>query len=78
MKGSFCLPRSGEPLRLGEEQALLVMADTFTGEPGLSAPVYEADLRLGTAVRRLSGRQRLCARWPPVTSLVLPGCASAR
>ncbi|MCK7582586.1 MAG: DUF2169 domain-containing protein [Chromatiales bacterium] len=28
---------------LHDEQLPLVMADTFTGEPGLSAPVYEVD-----------------------------------
>jgi len=44
VKGTFVLPRSSsEPLRLAEEQIPLVMADTFTGEPGFSAPVYEVD-----------------------------------
>ena len=44
VKGTFDLPRSAsETLRLAEEQLPLVMADTFTGEPGFSAPVYEAD-----------------------------------
>ena len=44
VKGTFVLPRSAsETLRLAEEQLPLVMADTFTGEPGFSAPVYEAD-----------------------------------
>lgn len=44
IKGTFHLPRTPEePLRLTEEQLPLVMADTFTGEPGLSAPVYEVD-----------------------------------
>ena len=44
IKGTFSLPRSSsEPLRLAEKQLALVMADTFTGEPGLSAPVYEVD-----------------------------------
>lgn len=43
IKGSFVLPRAGEQVRLHEEQQPLVMADTFTGEPGLSAPVYEVD-----------------------------------
>ena len=44
IKGTFALPRnSAEPLRLAEEQLPLVMADTFTGEPGFSAPVYEVD-----------------------------------
>jgi hypothetical protein len=43
IKGTFRLPKAGEELRLHEEQLPLVMADTFTGEPGHSAPVYEAD-----------------------------------
>ncbi|UHD16105.1 DUF2169 family type VI secretion system accessory protein [Thiocapsa bogorovii] len=44
IKGTFVLPRtSAEPLRLADEQLPLVMADTFTGEPGFSAPVYEVD-----------------------------------
>lgn len=44
IKGTFHLPKSQqEPLRLHEAQIPLVMADTFTGEPGLSAPVYEAE-----------------------------------
>jgi len=44
VKGTFRLPRTPEePLRLHEEQLPLVMADTFTGEPGFSAPLYEVD-----------------------------------
>jgi hypothetical protein len=44
IKGTFTLPKtSAEPLRLAEEQLPLVMADTFTGAPGFSAPVYEVD-----------------------------------
>lgn len=44
IKGTFQLPRTAEePLRLADEQLPLVMADTFTGEPGFSAPVYEVD-----------------------------------
>ncbi|MDA7418772.1 DUF2169 domain-containing protein [Xenophilus arseniciresistens] len=46
IKGTFRLPQPGEPaghFALADEQLPLVMADTFTGEPGLSAPVYEAD-----------------------------------
>lgn len=43
VKGTFLIPKDGEPVRLHEEQVALVMADTFTGEPGLSAPVYEVD-----------------------------------
>lgn len=44
IKGTFALPKtSTEPLRLAEEQLPLVMADTFTGAPGFSAPVHEVD-----------------------------------
>lgn len=43
VKGTFQLPRNGEALRLHEMQQPLVMADTFTGEAGLSAPYHEVD-----------------------------------
>jgi hypothetical protein len=43
IKGTFVLPKNGEPMRLHDEQVPLVMADTFTGAPGFSAPVYEMD-----------------------------------
>lgn len=43
IKGTFVLPKNGEPVRLADEQLPLVMADTFTGEPGFSAPVQEID-----------------------------------
>jgi hypothetical protein len=43
IKATFHLPKTGEDLRLHEEQLALVMADTFTGEPGHSTPIYEAD-----------------------------------
>jgi hypothetical protein len=46
VKGTFRIPRPDEPpgqFALHEEQLPLVMADTFTGEPGLSAPVHEVD-----------------------------------
>jgi hypothetical protein len=43
IKGTFVLPKSGEQVRLHDEQLPLIMADTFTGEPGFSAPVYEMD-----------------------------------
>lgn len=44
VKGTFSIPKtSDEPARLAEEQLPLIMADTFTGEPGFSAPVYEVD-----------------------------------
>jgi hypothetical protein len=42
-KGTFAIPAPGQEPRLAEAQAPLVMADTFTGEPGVSAPVSEAD-----------------------------------
>jgi hypothetical protein len=43
IKGTFVLPRPGEAVRLHEAQRPLVMADTFTGEPGFSAPIDEID-----------------------------------
>jgi hypothetical protein len=43
VKGTFEIPKNGEPVRLATEQLPLVMADTFTGQPGFSAPVYEVD-----------------------------------
>ena len=43
VKGAFHLPKSGEDVQLHDEQLPLVMADTFTGEPGFSAPLYEVD-----------------------------------
>jgi len=43
IKGTFVLPQAGEPVRLHEEQRPLIMADTFTGAPGFSAPVQEID-----------------------------------
>lgn len=43
IKGTFRLPRAGETAGLHEQQLPLIMADTFTGEPGYSAPVYEVD-----------------------------------
>lgn len=43
IKGTFVLPQSGAEPRLLEEQLPLVMAETFSGEPGFSAPVYETD-----------------------------------
>ncbi len=43
VKATFVLPRPGEPVRLGDEQQPLIMADTFTGEPGFSAPLNEVD-----------------------------------
>ncbi|MES2355104.1 MAG: DUF2169 domain-containing protein [Pseudomonadota bacterium] len=43
VKGTFHLPKNGESPRLHEIQQPMVMADTFTDEPGLSAPVLEVD-----------------------------------
>lgn len=44
VKGTFHIPaEDGAPLRLHAEQAPLVMADVFHGEPGHSAPRYEVD-----------------------------------
>src|SRR6266480_55376 len=44
VKGTFSIPKSPSIVpELAEEQADLVMADEFTGEPGLSAPKYESD-----------------------------------
>ena len=43
IKGTFVLPKPGEQVRLADEQLPLIMADTFTGAPGFSAPVQEVD-----------------------------------
>lgn len=43
IKGTFVLPRDGEPVRLADEQCPLTVADTFTGDPGRSAPIHESD-----------------------------------
>jgi len=43
IKGTFVLPKNGEQAKLADEQLPLVEADTFTGEPGFSAPLYESD-----------------------------------
>ena len=43
VKGTFSFPDKAEEPRLADEQAPLVYADTFTGKPGLSAPVHETD-----------------------------------
>ena len=44
VKGTFLIPNNpdAEPV-LAREQVPLVTADTFTGEPGFSAPIYESD-----------------------------------
>ena len=47
IKGTFSIPeQNGEVARLGDKQLPLVMADIYWGEPGLSAPRYEADFCL--------------------------------
>jgi hypothetical protein len=43
IKATFTLPEMGEKPQLHEEQQPLVLADRFSGEPGYSATVYEAD-----------------------------------
>ena len=43
VKGTFTIPKNGEEPTLSKEQMPLVMADEYTGEPGFSAPLYEAD-----------------------------------
>jgi len=43
IKGTFVLPRGTEQVQLADRQLPLIMADTFTGEPGFSAPVSEID-----------------------------------
>jgi hypothetical protein len=46
IKGTFRIPAPDAPadhFELADAQWPLVMADTFTGEPGWSAPVYEVD-----------------------------------
>ncbi len=44
VKGTFRFPENSslEPV-LADEQVPLVMADTFAGEPGFSAPIYESE-----------------------------------
>ena len=43
VKGTFAIPPPGRDPQLADEQVPLVMANVFTGEPGLSAPLYESD-----------------------------------
>jgi hypothetical protein len=43
VKGTFTLPRAGDAPALNDKQVALVMADVFRGEPGKTAPVFEAD-----------------------------------
>ncbi len=43
VKGTFRLPESGADPTLVEDQQPLIVADTFTGKPGFSAPQEEVD-----------------------------------
>ncbi|MGC4061921.1 MAG: DUF2169 domain-containing protein [Aquabacterium sp.] len=43
IKGTFVLPAPGQQVSLHEVQQPLIMADTFAGEPGFSAPIQEID-----------------------------------
>jgi hypothetical protein len=43
VKGTFDIPTDGGEAKLSAEQQPLIAADTFTGEPGFSAPVYESE-----------------------------------
>lgn len=60
IKGTFVLPRPNEQVRLADEQMPLIMADTFTGNPGFSALVQEMDfaLRKHTCDVLLTGHAR--------------------
>lgn len=46
IKGTFAIPEKGGELVLTDEQAPLVMADEYTGEPGFSATLYESEFAL--------------------------------
>ncbi|MGI9499984.1 MAG: DUF2169 family type VI secretion system accessory protein [Geminicoccaceae bacterium] len=46
VKGTFAIPDDQGPAPLAEQQAPLVMADEFWGEPGFSSPRYEVDYAL--------------------------------
>jgi hypothetical protein len=46
VKGTYRLPREDCEPELAAEQAPLVMADEFTGKPGMSATIYESDYPL--------------------------------
>lgn len=43
IKGTFIIPKAGESAKLATVQVPLIEADTFTGEPGFSAPDSEVD-----------------------------------
>lgn len=46
VKATYRLPFAGEAIELMEQQVPIVLADTATGEPGLTAPEYECDFCL--------------------------------
>lgn len=46
VKATYRLPLPGQTPELAEQQVPIIYGDTATGEPGLSAPVYECDLSL--------------------------------
>ncbi|MET0091077.1 MAG: DUF2169 domain-containing protein [Candidatus Thiodiazotropha sp.] len=43
VKGTFSIPQRHQSASRADEQKPLITADQFSGEPGLSAPLYEAD-----------------------------------
>ncbi len=43
IKASFDMPEPGQAAELSAQQVPLAEADTFTGQPGLTAPLHEAD-----------------------------------
>lgn len=46
VKGTFGIPEQGQVARLHPVQMPMITADTFTSEPGFSAPVQEVDFAL--------------------------------
>ncbi len=61
VKGTFTIPAEGEKPCLSDQQEPLVEADSFSGEPGFSAPLYESDY----------------APFKPRCDVILNGCAYA-
>ena len=61
VKGTFKIPENGGRPELADEQVPLIEADEYTGEPGLSAPIYESDY----------------ARYKPKCDVILNGSAYA-
>lgn len=61
VKGTFNIPKNGGMPNLAEDQVPLIEADEYTGEPGLSAPLYESDY----------------ARYKPLCDVILNGSAYA-